>query len=383
MRGNGKFCQIPDLIFYIQLILSLYICPAMINDLFSFVIWNVSPEIFHIGGLSIRWYGLLFAMGFLIGQQILIKIYTSEGRSEKDVETLTIYMVIATVVGARLGHVLFYQPDYYLKHPLEIIMIWKGGLASHGAAIGILIAIYIYSKKAVNQSYLYVLDRMVITIALAGALIRLGNLMNSEIIGLPSNAPTAFVFDHESQDALAEVYSSSLRNVEIKSTGKDTIENNFEYAGLDIVLYFLPNANKKEILASVINNIRTNSFYSLNIRVPFYSQPRIEGDMAIIPALGVPRHPSQLYESISYLIIFFILLGVYRHFKGNVPEGRIFSLFIILVFGMRFLIEFIKEPQVEFEKNMTLNMGQLLSIPLVLAGLFILMRSFRKKNTIS
>src|SRR5690606_22073016 len=140
----------------------------MYSEIFSFILCDINPTIVDIFGREVRWYGLFFALGFLIGQQILIRIYKGEGRAEKDVETLTIYMVIATVVGARLGHVLFYQPDYYLENPLEILQIWQGGLASHGATIGILVAIYLYSKKATNQSYFYVLDRLVIVIALAG-----------------------------------------------------------------------------------------------------------------------------------------------------------------------------------------------------------------------
>src|SRR6478609_5407910 len=174
--------------------------------IFNFILWNVSPEIFSIGKISIRWYGLLFAMGFLIGQQILIKIYKQEGKSEKHIETLTVYMVLATIIGARLGHCLFYQPEIYLPNPIEILKIWEGGLASHGAAIGILIAIYLYSKKVTDQSYFYVLDRIVIVIALAGCLIRLGNLMNSEIVGKPTDMPTAFLFVNETSSLIEDRY---------------------------------------------------------------------------------------------------------------------------------------------------------------------------------
>src|SRR5436190_4785554 len=173
--------------------------------LYNFILWDVSPELFSIGPLDVRWYGLLFALGFLLGQQILIRIYKQEGKSEKHIETLTIYMVIATIVGARLGHVLFYDLQSYFPNGfsfqgfLETLKVWKGGLASHGAAIGILIAIYLYSKKETDQNYFYVLDRMVIIVALAGCLIRLGNLMNSEIIGKPTNAPTAFLFVNDTK----------------------------------------------------------------------------------------------------------------------------------------------------------------------------------------
>ena len=160
----------------------------------NYVIWNGSPEIFSIGPITLRWYGLLFATGFLISQQILYYMHREEGKPEKDVETLTIYMVVATILGARLGHIIFYQPDIIWKDPLGILLPFEfnptfrftglQGLASHGAAIGILFGLWLYSrKKKPNQNYLQVLDRIVILVALTGALIRFGNYFNSEILG--------------------------------------------------------------------------------------------------------------------------------------------------------------------------------------------------------
>lgn len=351
---------------------------------FSFIIWDVSPAIFEIAGREVRWYGLLFALGFLVGQQILIRIYKSEGRSEKDVETLTIYMVIATIVGARLGHVLFYQPDHFLQHPIEILKIWEGGLASHGATIGILIAIYLYSKKATNQSYFYVLDRLVITIALAGCFIRLGNLMNSEIVGLPTNIPTAFVFSEETKQGLASIYSDFVTDVEIRKNNTNPSIDNFSYQGLDIVLNLKPQENTDpELLVKEMRaNIQGSSYFSENVLVPPSTSYRIEGNTAIIEAWGIPRHPAQLYEALSSFLIFLLLLAIYLKQGPNLPEGRLFSLFVILIFGLRFVYEFFKEAQVDFEKSLSLNMGQILSIPLVIIGLFIFIRSFKKKNEI-
>jgi len=158
------------------------------------ITWDVSPEILDTEYFSIRWYGLLFALGFLLGQQILIYIFKKEGKPESDVEVLTVYMVLSTIIGARLGHCFFYEPEYYLENPLKILKIWEGGLASHGATIGILFALWLYARKKKDQSYLWVVDRIVITVALAGCLIRLGNLMNSEIIGKPTDVPWAFIF---------------------------------------------------------------------------------------------------------------------------------------------------------------------------------------------
>jgi prolipoprotein diacylglyceryl transferase len=258
-------------------------------SILNYIPWNVDPEIFNIGPLSIRWYGLLFALGFVIGQRILTKIYVAEGRTEGDVDVITLYMIIGTVVGARLGHTLFYAPDYYLSNPIEILKIWEGGLASHGATIGILFALWLFSRRQ-KFDYMWVLDRIVIVVALGGALIRLGNLMNSEIFGHPTDAPWGFIF---------------YRNTE-------------------------------------------------------YSQ--------------VPRHPTQLYESLSVFLLFVVLYWLWNKYRAALPKGLLFGLFVTFLFTFRFLIEFLKENQEAFEDQMTLNMGQILSIPLILVGLYILFR---------
>ncbi|PWJ40174.1 prolipoprotein diacylglyceryl transferase [Sediminitomix flava] len=258
----------------------------------NFIHWNIDPEIFSLGPLSIRWYGLLFALGFFIGQYIMTKIYKNEGRKPEDVDTLTIYVVIGTVVGARLGHCLFYQPEYYLADPIRILKVWEGGLASHGGAIGILLALYYYTKNRAGQSYLWVVDRLVIPVALAGSFIRLGNLMNSEIYGHETNLPWGFIFE---------------RNGET-----------------------------------------------------------------------LPMHPTQIYESLAYLSIFFILKTMYNKTQGQTPHGKLLGWFLILVFGFRFAIEFLKNDQVAFEAGMLLNMGQILSIPAVLGGIFLVYRASKK-----
>jgi prolipoprotein diacylglyceryl transferase len=160
----------------------------------AFIEWSVSPEIFHLGPVSVRWYGFLFAMAFVAGYIIMSWVFKKEGRPKTDLEQLSVYMIFGTVIGARLGHCLFYNPEYYLSNPIEILKVWEGGLASHGAAIGIIIAIYLFSDKKKNYSMLWVLDRIVIVVALAGTFIRLGNLFNSEIIGIPTDVSWAFIF---------------------------------------------------------------------------------------------------------------------------------------------------------------------------------------------
>lgn len=251
----------------------------------EFINWNVDPVIFDLGFIAPRWYGLLFAGCFFFGYIILQKIFKKEGVPEKVLDTLTTYMLIATVLGARFGHVFFYQPDYYLAHPMEILYVWQGGLASHGAAVGILIAIYIFSIRE-KRAYLWVTDRIAIIVALSGFLIRTGNLLNSEIYGHVTDLPWGFRF---------------LRD-------------------------YPPGA------------------------------------------LVEPRHPTQIYEALSYLAIFAYFIWYYYHKDGKTPKGYLTGMFFILIFGVRFFVEFLKEDQVAFEAGMALNMGQLLSIPLVLGG---------------
>ena len=266
----------------------------------SEIIWNVNPEIFSIGKFAIRWYGLFFAMAFYTGYLIIDRIFKNEGKTQVLLDKLTIYMALGTVLGARLGHVLFYQPDYYLKHPLEILMIWEGGLASHGAAIGILLSLWLFARKTGN-SFLWIVDRIVIVVALSGFWIRLGNLMNSEIYGHKTDLPWGFKFVKDYEPGLPT---------------------------------------------------------------------------SLIPAC----HPTQIYEVIAYTLIFLILLRYYWKHKGVVKEGFMFGAFLVTLFTVRFFVEFLKNTQVAFERNMFLNMGQLLSIPFVLIGIFLLIKANKKKN---
>ncbi|MBE9491921.1 MAG: prolipoprotein diacylglyceryl transferase [Bacteroidetes bacterium] len=258
----------------------------------NFITWNPDPEIFQIGSFAIRWYGLLFASAFIVGYFIMQRIFKHENLPANLLDKLTTYAIIATIIGARLGHCLFYDLEYYMSHPLEIILIWKGGLASHGAAIGLLLALYLFAKKY-KKPYIWILDRITIAVALAGCFIRLGNLMNSEIFGKPTTLPWGFIY-----------------------TRYDNI----------------------------------------------------------------PRHPTQIYEALSYFLIFIFLYVYYWKKKGNPKPGFMFGIFLILVFTLRFLIEFLKEPQVAFETDMVLNMGQLLSIPFIILGLIIILWPQRKKH---
>ncbi len=258
----------------------------------TFIIWDVSPVFVDLGFLQIRWYSLFFGLGFLLSYLILARRFDKLDLSRKDLDTLTFYVLIATVVGARLAHCIFYDWSYYSEHLLEIFLpvrfdpnfefIGYQGLASHGGIFGVGLAIVIFSKKFKVNTW-WLLDQLAVVGALAGACIRFGNLMNSEIIGKPATVPWAFVFTRVDQ---------------------------------------------------------------------------------------IPRHPGQLYEALSYLAIFVLLLVVQG--KNRRPFGFLFGLFFVLLFTTRFIIEFVKADQSAFEAGMVLNMGQILSIPFIILGLTIM-----------
>ena len=267
-------------------------------DSILFIHWNVSPELFSFGPLSIRWYGLLFATGFLAGYTILTRMFKWEGVDVEWVDKLFIYVIVATIIGARLGHVFFYGWEYYSQHLLEIVLpiaktetgykfVGFQGLASHGGSFGILIAVWIFSKRITKRNMLWTLDRLAVPVALVSAMIRTGNLMNSEIYGVATSMPWGFIF---------------------------------------------------------VKNGET-----------------------------IAKHPTMIYEAVCYLITFVLLLYFFYK-KKNLKDrpGFILGVFFLGIYLTRFLIEFIKENQEAFEANMPINMGQILSIPFVLAGIFLI-----------
>ena len=260
-----------------------------------YITWEVDPILFELGPLAVRWYGLFFAMAFLIGYYIMQNFLKREKLPVEWMDSLLMYMMIGTIAGARLGHVFFYQWDYYQHNLIEIVQIWKGGLASHGAAIGIIVSLWFWSRKISKLPLLWVLDRIVITVALAAVFIRTGNLMNHEIVGAPWDGPWAFLFTKAG------------------------------YAQL------------------------------------------------------VPRHPAQIYEALTYLCLFGLLFTLYYKTNAAEKRGMLCGLFLIGLFSARFIIEYFKEVQVEFEADMALNMGQLLSIPMVAVGAFFFLRALMKK----
>ena len=279
-----------------------------------YINWDVTPEIID-GWKTPNYYGLFFVTGLIIGYFVIKRMFEKHKIPEIQLEKLVLYMIIATIVGARLGHVLFYGPYFdhvddfgimqrgYFSHPLDILKVWEGGLASHGGAIAILIALYMYSKRVTHKPMIWILDRIVVAVAIAGCFIRLGNLMNSEIVGHVTNVPWAFKFP-----------------------------------------YFF--------------NEVTREF-----------DPR-------------PRHPTQIYEALAYIITFAILMFMYWKKEAWKRPGVIFGTFLILLFGARFIVEFFKIGQAERDMDLVINTGQWLSIPFVLAGIVILFYAMRRPQVI-
>lgn len=277
----------------------------------DFITWNVDPVAFTLGPLSVRWYGILWALGIWLAYWIQIKLYKHEHLPDDWTDKLFMYMVIGVIVGARLGHCLFYEwhllpepvkflgitfkyGNPYLAKPWQLLYIWQGGLASHGGAIGLLTAGYFLNKQF-KKGFIWIFDRLVIGVCVCGACIRLGNLMNSEIYGDYTTMPWGFIF---------------ARNGETQ-----------------------------------------------------------------------PCHPTQIYEMLYCLITFIIIWWMYWKKEAYKRTGLIFGVFLLGIFGTRFLLEFIKFNQEAFEENMLLNMGQILSLPFILWGIYLVVHALRKQKS--
>ncbi|MBN2611031.1 MAG: prolipoprotein diacylglyceryl transferase [Bacteroidales bacterium] len=353
----------------------------------NFIIWNIKPQLLNLGVFEIRYYSLLFAVAFIIGYFIILRMLKREGLDTGILEKLTIYVVVSTIIGARLGHCLFYEFDYYIQHPLEMILPWKGtigkdfrftgyqGLASHGAAVGILIGIYLFSRKT-KMSYLWTLDRLAIVVALAAVMIRTGNLMNSEIYGKVTDNQSGFVFVNDLNSLIAR--DNNVRKISYKKSDSDTITP-VNAVSLKLSIEF---SNKvkdelavKKFAEMLLKKYLSRNFYELDVFHPDpsvmnYQISRPERSMVLTSQVfAYPRYPSQIYEAGAYLVIFLLLLWIYYRKGKGIKDGYYIGLFLILIFLARFFIEFIKEDQEAFESGMALNMGQWLSIPLVILGL--------------
>ena len=253
-------------------------------------IWDFDPVLASFKHLRIHWYGAMFALALLSNYLLMHWIYGREQGSTEDVDRLLWYCMGGSVIGARLAHIIFYNPHYYLAQPAKIIAIWEGGLASHGGVIGVLIALYIYQHKA-SFNYWWILDRAAIAASLSGSLVRTGNFLNSEIAGIPTQVPWAIIFSR-----------------------------------IDMI----------------------------------------------------PRHPVQLYEAISYAAISVFLFYRYKTSQTWDFHGQLFAWFLILIFSARFIMEFYKVELASYSHDLWLSTGQMLSIPFMLIGTFILYRAQRR-----
>ena len=262
----------------------------------GYIDWRVDPLAFGIGPVSYRWYGILFMTALALMYWLVQRIYIREGIDDKPLFNASILIAVGAIVGARLGEVFFYNWEYFREHLEEILMIWKGGLASHGAGIGIILFSWLAAKYVLKRPYLWVLDRLAVAFSAGLGFIRIGNLMNHEIVGVPTEVPWAFVF----------------------------------HRGVDLL----------------------------------------------------PRHPAQLYEAIFFVFIFLMLLYMYLKTEAKTKPGRLTGWFFVLVPSMRFGVEFIKNSQGGLESNFgeILSTGQLLSIPFILAGVALILRSNKLMN---
>ena len=272
--------------------------------IFASIVWDVDPVLLHLGSWEIRWYGLMWGLGFIFAYEIMARLFRQEQYPENWVDKLFIYCIVSSVIGARLGHCLFYEWDFYTAHPVEILKIWKGGLASHGGVFALILALIIYSKKVTKKNVWWLFDRMIPAVAIVCLCIRFGNLMNSEIFGFPTTLPWGFEF------------------------------------------------------------VRSREWQEL------YNQ---NGEAQAC-------HPTQIYEMLYCLVAFVVSWVMYRKYHLQKYVGLITGVSLLIFFGARFGLEFMKNPQVVEEVGMALNIGQLLSLPLILLGVYLIFTCKKRKE---
>ena len=345
------------------------------------ILWDF-PNHIAIAGFELRFYSLMFIISFVLGQYGMQYVFKKENVNPKLMDSLVYWMVGATIIGARLGHVFFYDWGYYKNHLGEILMVWKGGLASHGAAISIVLAMIWWSKRIAKKHPIWTLDRIVIVVALAGGFIRMGNWFNSEIYGAPANSSVETVFVEAGRASIERGYGEHVRSLTFDETGTVFTTDSLNYPVLEAQFRFIGlNENQtgeyvNNYLARILNATSKDDANILpypDATAEVYTDEN--GAFASINVLGVPRYPTQLFEAAAYWLIFVILAFMYLKTNVKNRRGFIFGAFLIGVFGFRFFVEYYKEIQVSFETSMSLNMGQWLSIPLVISGFYLMLTS--------
>jgi len=345
------------------------------------ILWDF-PNHIPIAGFELRFYSLMFIISFVLGQYGMQYVFKKENVNPKLMDSLVYWMVGATIIGARLGHVFFYDWGYYKNHLGEILMVWKGGLASHGAAISIVLAMIWWSQRIAKKHPIWTLDRIVIVVALAGGFIRMGNWFNSEIYGAPANSSVETVFVETGRASIERGYGENIRSLTFDETGTVFTTDSLNYPVLEAQFRFIGlNENQtgeyvNNYLARILNATSKDNANILpypDATAKVYTDEN--GAFASINVLGVPRYPTQLFEAAAYWLIFVILAFLYLKTNAKNRRGFIFGAFLIGVFGFRFFVEYYKEIQVSFETSMSLNMGQWLSIPLVISGFYLMLTS--------
>ncbi len=344
----------------------------------SFISWNVNPNIIE-NPLMIRYYGLCWAVSFMVGYYLIKKMLLNEKQDAELADKFLMYTLIGGVLGARLGHVFFYQPEVYLADPISILKIWEGGLASHGGAIGVIITTWLLSRK-IKKPMLWSLDKIVITAAIAACFIRVGNLMNSEIIGAQSESGSAFFFEYQAEHKIAGFFDIDQSLVDIQ-VGDETIEvDGFNYPKGELYVSLTPQDRQDASLIAASFIEKTSEYYLQEDEHFFgiggdYSMD--ENNVLKLPIAVIPRIPTQLWEAISYLAIFLIMFWGYWKKQWYRREGMLMGVFFVTMFTARLIIEFWKEHQALSEEA-TLNMGQWLSLPAIIAGVLIMIYALRK-----
>jgi len=345
------------------------------------IFWDF-PNHIPLFGFELRFYSLMFIISFVLGQYGMQYVFKKENIDPKLMDSLVYWTIGATIVGARLGHVFFYDWDQYKDNLGDILKVWEGGLASHGAAIAIVAAMIYWSRKYAKVNPLWTLDRMVIVVALAAGFIRIGNWFNSEIYGAPANSTFETVFVEDGAQAIQRGFAGQVKSIGFERTGNTLQTDTLALPELDLRISFhQSNAAQTEQYANTYlpQIVRMQRPDNRNLWILDGTVAEVyegaDGWEASVKAYGIPRYPTQLFEAAAYWIIFIILALLYLKRAAGTKPGFLLGLFLTLVFGFRFFIEYLKEIQVSFEQSMSLNMGQWLSIPLVAIGLFFIFRA--------
>ncbi len=346
------------------------------------LIWDADPIFFTVGRFPVGWYGVLFGLGFLLSQRVMYLVYRREGKVVLDV--LLLYLMAGCIIGARITHCLFYDPAYYLSHPLSILRVWEGGLASHGAALGMIAALYLFSRRHPDHQFLWLIDRIAIVALMTGALVRVGNFINGEIVGRPTHSGYGVVFVPQTRVAVLRGFPS-VRELHVVRREDDrsapagyipvTVAIDMGLPGMTKELAFWQLT--RALLPAIQGNaVVKGTFTGLTGAgsVPVLT-PVAGGWRAEIPAWGIARHPVQLYEGLSALLLAIGLFIVWWRRKAATPGGLLLGWCFILLFTTRFFLEFLKEDVTPIESGLFLKVGQLLSIPFILLGIWLVRRA--------